>query len=289
MILQFLINGLITGVLYSLLAIGFALVYNTTKVFHIAAAAIYVVAAYAFYTFTAVLGFPLPVAGLFSVGVTMFVSWGTEMLIYRSLKRRKASLNVMMIASIGLMTILVNVIAMFYGNETKVIDNVIQKTYTFGELIITTPQMYQWVIGSVVLTMFMLVLAFSRYGLRLRALSADETLFETLGYNTNGTRSGVFVLSGAFIALASCLTVYDVGLDPHMGMNVLINAMVAMIIGGVGRFGTCILGGVLLGVLQAVVVYLFASNWQNAITFVGLILFLFFRPQGIAGYKQRTV
>lgn len=287
--LQFLINGLITGVLYSLLAIGFALVYNTTKVFHIAASAVYVVAAYMFYTFASVLEMPLPLACLLSVILTMFVNWGTEVVIYRPLKRRKASLNVMMIASIGLMTILVNVIAMFYGNETKVIDNVIQKTYTFGELIITTPQMYQLVIGSVVLILFMLVLAFSRYGLRLRALSADETLFETLGYNTNGTRSGVFVLSGAFIALASCLTVYDVGLDPHMGMNVLINAMVAMIIGGVGRFGTCILGGVLLGVLQAVVVYLFASNWQNAITFVGLILFLFFRPQGIAGYKQRTV
>ena len=289
MILQFLINGLITGVLYSLLAIGFALVYNTTKVFHIAAAAIYVVAAYAFYTFTAVLGFPLPVAGLFSVGVTMFVSLGTEMLIYRPLKRRKASLNVMMIASIGLMTILVNLVAMFYGNETKVIDNTIQRTYTVGNLIVTTPQMYQMMIGTFVIVAFLAFLAFSRYGLQLRALSADETLYETLGYNTNKTRTGVYLLSGAFIALASCLTVYDVGLDPHMGMNVLINAMVAMIIGGVGRFGTCVVGGMLLGILQALVVYQFASNWQNAITFVVLILFLFLRPQGIAGYKQRMV
>lgn len=289
MILQFLINGLITGVLYSLLAIGFALVYNTTKVFHIAAAAIYVVAAYAFYTFSVVLGLQLPVAGLFSVCVTMIVSWGSEMLVYRPLKRRKASLNVMMIASIGLMTILVNLVAMFYGNETKVIDNTIHRTYTIGNLIVTTPQMYQMMIGTFVIVAFFAFLAFSRYGLQLRALSADETLYETLGYKTNKTRTGVYLLSGAFIALASCLTVYDVGLDPHMGMNVLINAMVAMIIGGVGRFGTCVVGGMLLGILQALVVYQFASNWQNAITFVVLILFLFLRPQGIAGYKQRTV
>ncbi len=289
MILQFLINGLITGVLYSLLAIGFALVYNTTKVFHIAAAAIYVVAAYAFYTFSVVLGLQLPVAGLFSVCVTMIVSWGSEMLVYRPLKGRKASLNVMMIASIGLMTILVNLVAMFYGNETKVIDNTIHRTYTIGNLIVTTPQMYQMMIGTFVIVAFFAFLAFSRYGLQLRALSADETLYETLGYNTNKTRTGVYLLSGAFIALASCLTVYDVGLDPHMGMNVLINAMVAMIIGGVGRFGTCVVGGMLLGILQALVVYQFASNWQNAITFVVLILFLFLRPQGIAGYKQRTV
>lgn len=289
MILQFLINGLITGVLYSLLAIGFALVYNTTKVFHIAAAAIYVVAAYAFYSFATILGFPLPVAGLLSICVTMSLSLCIELLVYRPLKNRNSSLNVIMIASIGVMTIIVNFIAMFYGNETKVIDTAIQRIFTIDGIIITTPQMFQLVIGLIVIVSFFIFLAFSRYGLQLRALSADETLYETLGYNTNKTRTGVYLLSGAFIALASCLTVYDVGLDPHMGMNVLINAMVAMIIGGVGRFGTCVVGGMLLGILQALVVYQFASNWQNAITFVVLILFLFLRPQGIAGYKQRTV
>jgi branched-chain amino acid transport system permease protein len=74
-----------------------------------------------------------------------------------------------------------------------------------------------------------------------------------------------------------------------MGMNVLINAMVAMIIGGVGRFGTCVAGGMILGILQSMVVFQFSSNWQNAITFLVLLIFLFLRPQGLAGYKQRTV
>lgn len=102
-------------------------------------------------------------------------------------------------------------------------------------------------------------------------------------------RQFVFLLSGLFIALASCLTVYDTGLDPHMGMNVLVSAMVAMIIGGIGNFSACIPGGLLLGILQSLAVYFFASNWQNAITFIVLLLFLFLRPQGIAGYKQRTI
>lgn len=102
-------------------------------------------------------------------------------------------------------------------------------------------------------------------------------------------RQFVFLLSGLFIALASCLTVYDTGLDPHMGMNVLVSAMVAMIIGGIGNFSACILGGLLLGILQSLSVYFFTSNWQNAITFIVLLLFLFLRPQGIAGYKQRTI
>lgn len=289
MIWQFIINGLITGILYSLLAIGFALVYNTTRIFHIAAAGIYVFAAYMFWFFVARIGLPVFAGSLVALVLTMLLSLLSEMLIYRPLKYKKASLNVAMIASIGAMTVIINTIAMCFGNETKVVENAILQPLTIGNIIITTPQKYQALIGIAVLAVFMVILHRTNWGLRLRALSADETLFETLGYDTKVTRVIVFLASGAFIAIASCLTVYDVGLDPNMGMSVLISAVVAMIIGGVGKFSTCILGGITLGVLQSLTVYQFASNWQNAVTFVVLLILLFLRPQGIAGYKQRTV
>lgn len=289
MIGQFIVNGFITGVLYSLLAIGFALVYNTTKLFHIVAAAIYVFAAFMFYLFAVPLGLSVIVAALVSILLTMGLSLLTDVSVYRPLKKRKASNNVAMIASIGMMTVIINLLAMFFGNETKVIDNTIHKTFVIGNLIITTPQMWQLVAGASVIVLFLFFIGLTSWGVRFRALSADSVLYETLGYDTSKTRSLVFLMSGAFIAIASCLTVYDIGMDPHMGMNVLINAMVAMIIGGVGRFGTCVLGGITLGVLQALTVYQFSSNWQNAVTFVLLLILLFLRPQGIAGYKQRTV
>lgn len=289
MIWQFIINGLITGILYSLLAIGFALVYNTTRIFHIAAAGIYVFAAYMFWFFVARVGLTVIPASIVAIVLTMVLSLLSELLVYRPLKNKKASLNVAMIASIGAMTVIINTIAMCFGNETKVIENVILQPLVFGDIIVTTPQKYQALIGLAVLVVFMIILQRTNWGLRLRALSSDETLFETLGYDTKATRVIVFLTSGVFIAIASCLTVYDIGLDPHMGMNVLINAMVAMIIGGVGRYDTCILGGISLGVLQSLTVYQFSSNWQNAVTFVLLIILLFLRPQGIAGYKQRTV
>lgn len=289
MIWQFIINGLITGILYSLLAIGFALVYNTTRVFHIAAAGIYVFAAYMFWFFVARVGMPVFAGSLVAIVLTMLLSLLSELLVYRPLKSKKASLNVAMIASIGAMTVIINTIAMCFGNETKVVENAILQPMAFGDIIITTPQKYQALIGIAVLAVFMIILRRTNWGLRLRALSADETLFETLGYDTKVTRVMVFLASGAFIAIASCLTVYDVGLDPNMGMSVLISAVVAMIIGGVGKFSTCILGGLTLGVLQSLTVYHFASNWQNAVTFLVLLILLFLRPQGIAGYKQRTV
>ena len=289
MIGQFFVNGIITGILYSLLAIGFALVYNTTRLFHIVAAAIYVFAAYMFYLFAVTLGLPVFLASVVSVALTMGLSLLSDVSVYRPLKRRKASNNVAMIASIGMMTVIIYLIAMFFGNETKVIDNTIHPSFTFGNIIVTTPQMWQLVVGGAVLALFLVFIGASSWGIRLRALSADNVLYETIGYDTSRTRTFVFLLSGLFIALSSCLSVYDIGLDPHMGMNVLINAMVAMIIGGVGRFGTCVLGGITLGVLQSLTVWQFSSNWQNAVTFVLLLILLFLRPQGIAGYKQRTV
>lgn len=289
MFLQFVINGFITGILYALLAIGFALVYNTTKLFHIVAAAIYVFAAFMFYLFAVPLGTPIVVAALVAILLTMGLSLLTDVSVYRPLVKRKASNNVAMIASIGMMTVIVNLLALFFGNETKIIDSVEGNPFLFGGLIITAKQMCQLTVGATMLILFLLFISVSNLGIRFRALSEDSILYETLGYNTSNTRTLVFLMSGAFIAIASCLTIYDTGLDPYMGMNVFINAMVAMILGGVGRFGTCVLGGITLGVVQALAVYQFSSNWQNAVTFILLLLLLFLRPQGIAGYKQRTI
>lgn len=286
MLLQFIINGLITGILYSLSAIGFALVYNTTRIFHIAAAALFVIAAYTFYYFCNVLGLSLPIGTTAAMTVTAIFSVGIDLVIYIPFYNKKSSLYVMMIASIGVMTVLVNLVSMLFGNETKIIDNSIQKIYTFGKIIITTPQMLQIVVGSVAIIGFML---FLKFGLQTRAFSSNDNLFRTMGYSGKGLLLKVFGLSGLFFALASSLTVYDIGLNPHMGMNILINAMVAMIVGGTGRFSACILGGLTLGILQSLAVYQFASNWQNAITFLVLILFLFLRPQGFIGYKKRLV
>jgi len=299
MFAQFLIDGFIAGILYSLLAIGFALVYNTTKVFHMAAAGMYVFAAFMFYFFAVVLQQPAFVAAVIAVVLTMGLSWLSDLSVYRPLKNRNASGNVIMIASIGMMTVVIYGLALIFGNSQKVIVSAIHKTFEFGGVKIAMPQMWQLVVGSLVIILFLVFMSLSDWGIRLRALSTEPVLYETLGYNTSRTRSFVFLLSGAFIGIASCLTAYDdTGLNTQMGVNVLVNPLAAMIIGGVGRFGTCVIGGITLGIIQAITVHLFSLDpqneeqllyWQNAVACVLLLILLFLRPQGIAGYKQRTI
>lgn len=289
MIWQFVVNGLITGILYSLLAIGFALVYNTTRIFHIAAAGIYVFAAYTLWFLHWQLELPILAGAFISVFLTMLLSWIIELAVYRPLKKRGSSLNVMMIASIGVMTILVNVLALAFGQDAKFVNTAVQKTFNLGAIILTTPQMWQVVIGGLILVVSIFFLKCTSYGRRLRALSEDEILYSTLGYDVNYTRNVVFAISGLFIAVASCLNAYDVGVEPNVGMNVLINAMVAMMIGGMGRLAPCVAGGILLGILQSLAVSQIAASWQNAVTFTILLILLFVRPQGIAGYKRRVI
>lgn len=287
MLLQFIINGLITGILYGLVAIGFALVYNTTRIFHIAAAALYIAAAYAFYFSFSVLNLPLWLSGLCALAITALLSVLVEIIVYRPLYNKKSSPNVFMIASIGVMIILINVIALLFGNESKVLDNSIQKVYQHADVIITTPQLLQLIIGGSIILAFVFFSRFSKFGLKIRALSNNDELFAVIGFSIQNARLWVFALSGVFLALGSCLSAYDVGMTPHIGLPILVNAMVAMIIGGVGRFDACVIGSLMLGILQSLVVYQFSANWQHAITFLALLIFLFFRPQGIFGYKKR--
>ena len=289
MMWQFVINGLITGILYSLLAIGFALVYNTTKVFHLAAAGLYVVAAYAFYSFVSLLNFTLIWGALFAIITTMGISLLIEILVYRPLSNKKNSSNFSLIAAVGILTILVNLVAILFGNAPKVVENSLKTTYSLNNIILTQPQIWQAFIGLSFIFAFLTFLYKTSWGKRFRAISDDEILYKTLGYNVSVTRCMAFLLSGAFVALSSCLNVYEVGMDPNMGLNILINALAAMIIGGIGRFDACILGGITLGILQSLVLLCFPSSWQNGVTFFALILFLFVKPQGFVGYKQRTI
>ena len=153
MLLDFIKNGLVSGILCSLMAIGFALVYNTTKIFHIAAAAFYVFAAYMFYWFVDYFNWPIILAACIAIVLTMGLSLLTDVSIYRPLNRRKASNNVAMIASIGVMTVIVNVLIMCFKSGTKMIDGSISPLV--GNTTITEREMWLFVAGCIAIALFL--------------------------------------------------------------------------------------------------------------------------------------
>jgi len=246
-------------------------------------------APYMILTFYRNLGIPFYLAFPIAILLTVFLSVLMELIIYRPLSRKKSSSTVVIISSIGIMIVVINLIAMFYGNETKILNPNISKSISIGNIIITYSQLFQLIISILAIIIFLVFLKFSKFGIKTRAMRDDDELCSVFGMNINKMRLILFVLSGFFAALGGGLIAYDVGMDPYVGMPMLLNAVVALIIGGMGRFEAPIIGGFIIGILQALTVWVFSSRWQDAVTFTLLILFLLFRPQGLMGEKERAV
>lgn len=289
MILQFLLNGLITGCLYALLAMAFSLTYNTTRVFNIAYAGVAVAACFFQYFFVTMLQLPFVlslVLTLVSVGLLNLV---IEKYIYQKLEARGSSHNSILVASIGLFIVITNLLALFFGNEIKTFTQEIQNSSQWGQIIITQMQLKQFLIAVAMIFALMIVLNKTNLGIKIKAISFDKLLFQVYGHDASKLRLILYFVSGVLAAVVSLLIGYDVGFDPYFGMALLLNALVAMIIGGFGSFKGAIVGGLVLGILQSISIYFFEAKWETAISFVLLIVILVFRPQGIFGTKQRWV
>ena len=287
MLLQLLANGIVAGCVYALVALGFGIIYNTTHIFHIAHGAVYTVGAYAFYSFARGLELNSFISFLLALFVTALLGILMDLVIYHPLTKRKASLGVFLISSLGIYIFLVNLIAMIYGNETKILSPGIEKTFHFGSVILTRIQLLEVLIFLIAFPTFLLFLNRTKPGKLIRALSDNPVLTTVLGVDVRRVRFLVFAIGSFLAGAASCLVALDVGMDPNVGMDALLIAAVTVIIGGMGNFKSPVVGAFMLGIIQNLVIWKISARWEAAITFLLLISFLLFRPQGILGRRGR--
>ncbi|MEW8052324.1 MAG: branched-chain amino acid ABC transporter permease [Candidatus Thiodiazotropha sp.] len=284
--LQIVVNGVISGMVLAVLALGFSIVYLPCRIFHIALGGIYAVTPFVAMTIlSSGGGWPLALIG--SVGAAVTIGLLCELLNHRPLEKRQASSGAQLIASLGVYIILVEVVAIIWGNEAQILRSGIDKTFAIGGLTLTLAQVLSGLLSTVLLAALFIWLRFTNMGLRLRALADNPVEFGLRGFNVDAHRLLAFGLSGLLAATAALLTAYDVGFEPHGGLHMLVLAIVAVLIGGRESFYGPVVGGVLLGVLRAVVVWYFSARWQDVATFVLLALFLYVQPHGICGRSGR--
>jgi branched-chain amino acid transport system permease protein len=287
MITQLLANGIVAGCAYALVAHGFALIYNTTRTFHFAHGAVYTLAAYLFYTMRNLWSLPLFPAMALTLGLVAIFGILIDEMIYKPLVKRSSSLLIQLLSSLGLYIVIVNFIAMIYGNETKVLSPGVQPTYSIGSLILTQIQVATAIAFIALFSGLIILLKKTRLGKIIRAMRDDPQLVSVMGINPRRVRRVVFALGSALAAVAAMLLGLDVGVDPNIGMAAVLNGAVAVIIGGVGIFTGAALGALLLGILQSLAIWQASARWQDMVTFLVLILFLLFRPEGILGVRRR--
>jgi branched-chain amino acid transport system permease protein len=284
--MQIILNGFISGLVIALLATGFQLVYLPTRVFFVGLAGLYTLAPYGYLAawMTTGLWFVAVITSLVVVvAFSLAFEWGN----HAPLARKGASEGAHLISSLGLYIVLVQVVAMIWGNETQTLRSGVEATVHLGSAVITRSQLLIAEVSVVLLSGFGVMLRTTDIGLRLRALSDNPVQFALFGYNIGAHRLFAFGLAGVFAAAASLLNAWDIGFDPHSGLHVVLLAVVAVIIGGCRSFVGPIIGGLLLGLVRAQVVWHLSARWEEAVTFVVLALFLLLKPQGLFGEKKR--
>jgi branched-chain amino acid transport system permease protein len=232
-------------------------------------------------------GFADFLAVLLAVVVALALSLACETINHRPLEKRKASAGVHLVSSLGIYIILVAVLSLIWGSETKVLRTGLDRTVGFGTVIMTRTQVISAFVSCILLVVFYLWLRFADLGLQFRAIADNPTEFALRGCNVDRVRLLAFGVSGLLGGTSSLLVAYDVGFEPQSGLHAVLLAIVAVILGGRQTFAGPVIGALLLGVVRSEVGWFFSARWQNAITFLLLALVICVRPQGIIGRKVR--
>lgn len=286
--LQFIINGIVNGAVIATCALSFSFVYFSTRIFHLAWALIFVISSYIFYTLVSIVELPFYISLLLTVFITAIFSWLIDQ-VYGLFERKGSSKNMILIASVAILIAGTNVIMMIFGESSLLLNSDISESFTFNKTIITHNKIEQFALPLLVVISTLFWITKSNRGIEIRAYRDNENLLGVLGFNKSSIRARVFLISGALVAVPACLLAFDRGIEPQIGMPILLNAVVAMIIGGLGNFWAPVIGGFLVGIVQALSNYFFEPKWESLATFTVLILFLIFSPKGIFPQNERAV
>ena len=281
-----LINGLRTGSIYALIAIGYTMVYGIAKMINFAHGDIIMVGAYALYFSISVLGLPVPVALLLTVIVCSVLGVLIEKIAYKPL--RKAQRLAVLITAIGMSFFLQSSSLLIFGSTPIPFQSVIpNENIKVGPVIISSITLVTLVVTAVAMILLTLFINKTKMGSAMRAVSEDKGAAELMGINVNSTISMTFAIGSALAAVAGILYISQYqSMKPTLGALPGIKAFVAAVLGGIGSIPGAMLGGILLGLIESVSKAYISTELADAIVFGVLIVVLLFRPSGLLGKKK---
>ena len=282
--LQYLFNGISLGSVYAIIALGYTMVYGIAKMLNFAHGDVIMVGAYVSFCATTYLGMPGWLSVVLSIIVCTVLGVVIEGLAYRPL--REAGPLAVLITAIG--------VSYFLQNAAQLIWTATPKNFTSFINFPVPPFLAAYKVSAVsivtvlacliIMAVLMWFTAKTKMGKAMRACSEDKAAAQLMGVNVNRTISMTFAIGSGLAAIAGVLLCsYSPVLQPTTGAMPGIKAFTAAVFGGIGSIPGAFVGGILLGIIEALAKAYISSNLANSIVFAVLIIILLVKPAGLLG------
>lgn len=319
--LQQIINGLTTGSVYAIVALGYTMVYGVIQLINFAHGEVVMIGAMvAFSVIMALAGAPLPpfatvlLGVLAAIPVCMAIGYLLERLAYRPL--RHAPRLAPLITAIGMSIILQHLALLLWGRDPRAFPQIIEnQSFAIGGAAISTVQIAIILLSLAMMAGLTWFVYRTKFGIAIRATAEDVRIAALMGVDANRVIAATFVIGAALGAVAGVMVGTYYGIAHYtMGFILGLKAFSAAVLGGIGNLAGAMLGGLLLGLVEALGtgyisefsdlchwplagemlaarcaadghVVLFGSNYQDVFAFLVLILVLVFRPSGLLGER----
>ena len=278
-----LFNGLQTGSVYALVALGYSMVYGIILLLNFAHGDIIMVGAYtAFYAMTAFHLHPI-LSVVLAVVTSTLLGVVIEKVAYTPL--RSAPRLSLLITAIGISFLLENGAQLLFGADTKSMDTLVPGNVSFGSVTISYTAILTIIVAVIAMVALTLLVQKTKLGKAMRAVSEDMGAAQLMGISLNKTISFTFAVGSALAGIGSVLYLCAYSqASPTMGSMLGLKAFVAAVLGGIGSNPGAMIGGFAIGLLEALVAAVGLSVWKDAVVFAILIVVLLVKPSGIMGH-----
>ena len=281
MILQQIINGLTLGATYSLLALGFSLIFGVLAFINFAHGAVAVFGAYVAWYAMESYGASFPLALFLAIIVAGLLGVLIERIGYKPI--RKADPVIAIIVSIGFSFIIVTLTQIIWGSRSHSMSffgNI--KYFEIGTIIFSSAQVVVLLISIAIMVVLMLFINRTKTGLAIRAISQDKETAGLMGVNVNRVISITFALGSVLGAISAIMMAAIYGaIYPSMGSVIGSKGFAAVVLGGAGSIPGAMVGGILIGVIESLAGTIFNAQIKDAVAFIILIVVLIVKPSGL--------
>jgi len=248
---QLVANSIIAGSIYALITLGFNLIFGVSKFFDVGYGTMAVVGGYSVLFLEKFLGWNIFLSILIGIIFAGIIGFLVNKFIYQTLRQKMASNLVLIIASLGVFTVIQAVVAMLFSSQFQILSqNIEQNTYNFWGGVITQIQLITLISTIIIMLVLAWVMEKTMFGKVIKAIGDDEEVSKIIGIDTNKIIGYVFFIGSAIAGLAGILIGFDTGIEPTMGLSLILIGMVASIIGGIGNVYGGVLGAFFLAFVE---------------------------------------